>query len=673
MAAAEKKGSLMDLTPEKSFRELLEKAKNALSFCDEATKKSDSGNTVLMTIVRDHNWPKAARALIERCPTHKVSLEDDRGIVMEQSLPYVDAVNDNGETALHIALANDHKETARVLMENGAGDKLFEAVAPKRAKMSAASEKDLEKEFIYLLREPSSNAAGQAKYRDIDLTTVLMKMVMHHDWPDAAAALIARGSQYDGRLKKYVNWEDKDGKTALHWAAYKWRRATVGVLLASGADRFIKDKTGLEPAEYANRGEFGGNLRDIDETPVWREEWFLQEEAYEASKRRNAMATADFTSTYALWDKLFIAAGPERKKSWQHAGADALTLGMLSPSGPGLGRSDAFESTGNKRINNAWEADKSEEDLEKEFLETLETCDDAMLRFTGYRTQDAQSTNDVLQIHVSMCGDGTDGAPSTNGALVARGNCQTVLMEMAISHDWPDAAKALLEKFGCNFEGKAQPKACLDYLNAIEDSCNPSPCSGYTALHWAIQEGHPETAALLLQAGTDRTIKDGPLVSVGHLKLDELVIELKNYGVAVAETLADDIKVGKEFDIKVGEETSSLTDTTTGFTTDLTADEIVNAAEGIVKLNIKEPRGLQQLIDAVKLDVRDPRRDETAERLLKLCSDNKIERVRLGRTAADRAGLSDNAEVQELEAYINGAPARPNAGPSRGGLPPPSP
>ena len=202
----------MDWHPEKSFLELLEKAKNALSFCDEATKKSDSGNTVLMTIVRDHNWPRAARALIERCPTHKVSLEDDRGIVREQSLPYVDAVNDNGETALHIALANDHKETARVLMENGAGDKLFEAVAPKRARMSAASEKDLEKEFIYLLREPSSNAAGQAKYRDIDLTTVLMKMVMHHDWTDAAAALIARGSQYDGRLKKYVNWGTRMGR-----------------------------------------------------------------------------------------------------------------------------------------------------------------------------------------------------------------------------------------------------------------------------------------------------------------------------------------------------------------------------------------------------------------------------------------------------------------------------
>ena len=35
-----------------------------------------------------------------------------------------------------------------------------------------------------------------------------------------------------------------------------------------------------------------------------------------------------------------------------------------------------------------------------------------------------------------------------------RAGTATVLMEMAISHDWPDAAKALLEKFGCNFEGK---------------------------------------------------------------------------------------------------------------------------------------------------------------------------------------------------------------------------
>ena len=63
----------------------------------------------------------------------------------------------------------------------------------------------------------------------------------------------------------------------------------------------------------------------------------------------------------------------------------------------------------------------------------------------------------------------------------------SVLMMMAIDHDWPKAAAALIER-GCD-------------VNAQGDR-------GMTPLHCAGFENHRETARVLLERGADRTIKN---------------------------------------------------------------------------------------------------------------------------------------------------------------------
>ena len=63
----------------------------------------------------------------------------------------------------------------------------------------------------------------------------------------------------------------------------------------------------------------------------------------------------------------------------------------------------------------------------------------------------------------------------------------TVLMMMARSNDWPEAAAAVLKR-GCD-------------VNATDKN-------GHTALHHAGSENHRETARVLLEHGADRTLKN---------------------------------------------------------------------------------------------------------------------------------------------------------------------
>ena len=63
---------------------------------------------------------------------------------------------------------------------------------------------------------------------------------------------------------------------------------------------------------------------------------------------------------------------------------------------------------------------------------------------------------------------------------------ETVLMDMANWHDWPELAAALIKR-GCD-------------VNAKDND-------GITALHFAGCSNHRETARVLLEHGADRTIK----------------------------------------------------------------------------------------------------------------------------------------------------------------------
>ena len=64
-----------------------------------------------------------------------------------------------------------------------------------------------------------------------------------YDWPEAAAAVIARGCE--------VNATIKQGFTALHLAGHNNRPETARVLLEHGADRTIKTKYGDTAADLA--------------------------------------------------------------------------------------------------------------------------------------------------------------------------------------------------------------------------------------------------------------------------------------------------------------------------------------------------------------------------------------------------------------------------------------
>ena len=52
-----------------------------------------------------------------------------------------------------------------------------------------------------------------------------------------------------------VNAIDKDGCTALHWAAQKGRSLAVEAMLAAGADIAMKNRRGATTADFAARGD----------------------------------------------------------------------------------------------------------------------------------------------------------------------------------------------------------------------------------------------------------------------------------------------------------------------------------------------------------------------------------------------------------------------------------
>ncbi len=66
---------------------------------------------------------------------------------------------------------------------------------------------------------------------------------------DRVRLLIAEGAD--------INFQDKNGSTPLHWAAYYGRKEIAKLLLMQGASPYIKDKNGITPIDVAriNRQE----------------------------------------------------------------------------------------------------------------------------------------------------------------------------------------------------------------------------------------------------------------------------------------------------------------------------------------------------------------------------------------------------------------------------------
>ena len=90
---------------------------------------------------------------------------------------------------------------------------------------------------------------------------MLMRMAHHHDWPEAAAALIGRGCDVNAT-------NATNGYTALHYAGATNKRELVRVLLERGADRTIKltdgDFAGTTAADAARRNDHDDLAAAID-------------------------------------------------------------------------------------------------------------------------------------------------------------------------------------------------------------------------------------------------------------------------------------------------------------------------------------------------------------------------------------------------------------------------
>ena len=76
-------------------------------------------------------------------------------------------------------------------------------------------------------------SSAQVKYRDEDGWTVLMMMVISHDWPEAAAAVIKRGCNVNAKAR------DLDNARALHMAVSYDFAETARVLLENGAEKDV--------------------------------------------------------------------------------------------------------------------------------------------------------------------------------------------------------------------------------------------------------------------------------------------------------------------------------------------------------------------------------------------------------------------------------------------------
>ena len=57
-----------------------------------------------------------------------------------------------------------------------------------------------------------------------------------------------------------VNWKDQNGKTLLHYAAWKGHKEIAELLIANGANVNAKDKDGYTPLDWA-AGEIADLLR----------------------------------------------------------------------------------------------------------------------------------------------------------------------------------------------------------------------------------------------------------------------------------------------------------------------------------------------------------------------------------------------------------------------------
>ena len=173
----------------------------------------------------------------------------------------VTAIDQYGETALHVAVTHANPELARLLLEHGASATTMD-VNGVTALHTAAEHGN--PELARLLLEHGASATAMDHY---ECKTVLHRAARHAN-PELARLLLEHGAS--------VTAMDKNGVTALHMAVGRGYFETSRLLLEHGASVTAMDENGATALQMAVRNDHyetsclllkngaGANQRDLD-------------------------------------------------------------------------------------------------------------------------------------------------------------------------------------------------------------------------------------------------------------------------------------------------------------------------------------------------------------------------------------------------------------------------
>jgi len=175
----------------------------------------------------------------------------------------VNAGDEDGRTALHIAAREGYREITELLLAHGAdvnlSERRYNLTAAEFAMMANHDEivellvskgADISPLHLALYRKDAAEArrlieCGADVNRRTSYGTAPLDRAANAGFKDIAELLIAKGAD--------VNAEDNWNWTALHTAAERGDEDMVAFLLANGADTHAKDGSGRTPLWYAEK------------------------------------------------------------------------------------------------------------------------------------------------------------------------------------------------------------------------------------------------------------------------------------------------------------------------------------------------------------------------------------------------------------------------------------
>lgn len=519
------------------------------------TYKDKDKTTILMNMAKHHDWPDAIKAFVEkasRCEEDGgklVTCEENDKRVRKISVD-LDAMNNFGETALHLAILNDHGETAGALVESGVPDNrpvldLFRAAGQKWYKPSDTTRvaqllpSNREQEFLKLVRfllqaDPDPEGAEgevlKVKCRESSGNTVLMEMARKYDWRTAATELLAKPS-----VLIDTTIELTDGKTAADYPC------GVSVQNTEGENVAVKDKDEKTAADYAreNKNEAFAFLLDVAEDRLFkaagRKDWYTSTDTLKWKSLTESQAEEEFLKLvdgegerggvdddapelkYVDAKRNTVLMEMMKHHDWPNAAA------RLIEKGPSLETADSSESV---RYVDAQNNDE-ETALHIAFkIGRAKTGMEVMKKGAKDRLFEAaggyKEEKDFLK--VLDADDMEDTVPKGEDVTYTSKDGMTVLMELAKEHDWLAAVTGLLKKVEvrrdnpCS-DARKEDDGCK-LLNAQVNA--EETRGGMTALHFAFdyvfreKEDHEtqpaplSTTVFLIELGADRTLKTKP-------------------------------------------------------------------------------------------------------------------------------------------------------------------